>query len=57
MENNTNTYICGICGQTFGGFPAISRKDNITEICPNCGRLEAVEAYTEKKDGGADPVI
>lgn len=36
--------ICGRCGRTFEGYPAISRKDNATELCPECGALEAMEA-------------
>ena len=27
------------------GYPAISRKDNKTEICSTCGLLEALDAY------------
>ena len=36
--------ICPICGKKYEDFPAISRKDNKTEICPDCGTLEALEA-------------
>lgn len=35
---------CPICGEEYEDFPAISRKDNITEICPTCGTWEALEA-------------
>ena len=38
------TAICPLCGQTYTGYPALSRKDNKTEICPDCGTLEALEA-------------
>lgn len=38
---------CARCKKSFDGFPAISRKDNKTEICPECARLEAVEAYRD----------
>lgn len=27
------------------GFPALSRKDNKTEICPRCGVKEAMEDF------------
>ncbi|WP_428054575.1 hypothetical protein [Candidatus Avelusimicrobium facis] len=40
--------ICPNCG-TMVGYPAISRKDNKTEICSTCGLKEALEAY--KKQG------
>lgn len=36
--------ICPICGKEYEDYPAISRKDNKTEICPDCGTLEALEA-------------
>lgn len=34
---------CMKCGKTFKGFPAISRKDNKTELCPVCGVAESLE--------------
>lgn len=37
--------ICPVCGKEYTGHPAISRKDNKTEICPTCGTLEAVDAF------------
>jgi len=39
---------------TFNGYPAISRKDNKTEICSDCGTAEALEDFanfTQKKLG------
>ena len=36
---------CPKCKKEFTGYPAISRKDNETEICPECGVREAIEAY------------
>lgn len=36
--------VCPACGKEYRQAPAISRKDNKTEICPCCGVLEAVEA-------------
>ena len=35
--------ICPVCKKEYTGYPAISRKDNKTEICPNCGVKEALE--------------
>lgn len=33
---------CPICGRKYKERPAISRKDNKTEICPECGMVEAL---------------
>ena len=41
--------ICPKCGRTYQGYPALSRKDNRTEICPDCGIREALD------DAGIDP--
>ncbi len=38
---------CPKCGKEFTEYPALSREDNETEICPECGIAEAVEAYVE----------
>lgn len=35
--------ICPKCGHAYQGYPALSRKDNRTEICPDCGIREALE--------------
>lgn len=35
--------VCARCGQPFDGYPAISRLDNKTAICSECGTLEALE--------------
>ena len=35
--------ICPKCKKTYSDFPAVSRIDNETEICPECGRKEAEE--------------
>ncbi len=40
----TESKICPLCGKTYTGHPALSRKDNATPICPDCGTLEALEA-------------
>ena len=39
----TETKVCPICGKAYTGHPALSRKDNATPICPDCGTLEALE--------------
>lgn len=35
---------CPKCGNNYIGYPAISREDNETEICPVCGQREALES-------------
>ncbi|MBR2587550.1 hypothetical protein IKE71_04245 [Candidatus Saccharibacteria bacterium] len=36
---------CPKCKKEFTEHPALSREDNATEICPQCGVREAVEVY------------
>ena len=36
--------ICPRCGKQYDGHPALSRKDNRTLICPDCGTREALES-------------
>lgn len=40
---------CPKCGQFYTDYPAISREDNKTEICPSCGTREAMEAFMKEK--------
>lgn len=40
---------CPLCGKTYEDYPAISRKDNETEICPECGIREALEAWFDNE--------
>ena len=37
--------VCPRCGNAYKGYPALSRVDNKTEICPKCGIDEAMEDY------------
>lgn len=36
--------ICPKCGRSYYGTPALSRADNETLICPDCGTREALES-------------
>lgn len=36
---------CPLCNKEYKGVGAISRKDNKTEICSECGTKEALEDY------------
>ena len=46
IMNELGIMICPICGKEYTEHPAISRKDNVTEICPECGMKEALVAFT-----------
>lgn len=51
-ENLGKSNVCPICNKEIGQYPAISRKDNKTEICSNCGMKEALEIYNNQiKEG------
>lgn len=39
--------VCPICGEEYDGHPAISRKDNKSKICSNCGVGEAFMDFIE----------
>ena len=45
--------ICPRCKKAYSGYPAISRRDNKTEICSECGQAEAFEdlfGYLSKEE-------
>lgn len=44
------TKICPRCGKEYTFHPAMSRKDNKTEICSNCGLAEALLQMAGKLD-------
>ena len=43
-ENVTRMSVCPKCGKTYFDRPALSRADNETLICPDCGTREALES-------------
>lgn len=43
-ENITRTAVCPRCGKEYTGRPAISRADNQTPLCSDCGTREALES-------------
>lgn len=47
ITENLDKTECPICGNPLGKYPAISREDNKTKICSNCGTLEALAAFKE----------
>ena len=46
MKENTvgRLSVCPRCGKTYSEHPALSRADNETLICPDCGTREALES-------------
>lgn len=36
--------VCPLCGQTYTDAPALSRTDNETLICPDCGTRQALDS-------------
>ena len=42
--------VCPKCGKTYIGHPALSRLDNETLICPDCGVREALESIGVQPD-------
>lgn len=45
MTDTEKTRICPICGREYTDYPALSRRDNTTEICPACGVDEALDDF------------
>ena len=44
MKTEMEKRSCPKCGRTYTEYPALSRTDNETLICPDCGTREALEA-------------
>ena len=43
-DNIIRTAFCPLCGRTYHGAPALSREDNETLICPDCGTRQALQS-------------
>ena len=37
---------CPRCNESYTGYPALSRRDNATDICSKCGNVEAIMDMT-----------
>lgn len=37
---------CPRCGKMYNDWPAVSRKDGKTLVCPECGTREALEEFS-----------
>ena len=42
--------VCPLCGRAYHGAPALSREDNETLICPDCGTREALDSLGVKSE-------
>lgn len=43
-DERQRTAVCPICGKVYTGHPAISRTDNETPICSDCGTRQALQS-------------
>lgn len=50
MEDKDIKRICPICKKEYINSPSISRIDNKTLICPDCGTIQALESLGINKD-------
>ena len=48
---------CPRCGRKYTEHPAMSRKDNKTMICPDCGTREALESIGVFDKSDQDHII
>ena len=49
-ENTIQVRCCPRCGKKYTEPPALSRTDNETLICPDCGTREALESIGVKPE-------
>lgn len=51
MKNTSQqNRVCPLCGKEYKGVPALSRADNETLICPDCGTRQALADMGISKD-------
>ena len=43
-EHVRHTALCPLCGRLYADHPALSRTDNETLICPDCGIRQALDS-------------
>ena len=46
--------VCPIGGRRYTARPALSRADNATDICPDCGMMEALASIPRRREGPAE---
>jgi len=42
--------VCPKCGRTYTAYPALSKIDNVTPICPECRMHEAMDSLKIDKE-------
>ena len=47
---NTRVAVCPLCGETYRGASAMSREDNQTPICPDCGVRQSLVSIGIKSE-------
>lgn len=50
MNRTRRQRVCPRCGMTYREPPALSREDNETHICPDCGTREALVTLGVSKE-------
>lgn len=50
MKTITEPRVCPVCGRTYIEPPALSRIDNKTLICADCGTRQSLESIGIDKD-------
>ena len=51
LKKEEESKTCPKCKKTFTGIGAISRSDNKTEVCSECGTKEALEDFSNYVKG------
>ena len=49
-DNMVRLFVCPQCGRAYTEHPALSKADNKTLICPDCGTREALDSIGVKPD-------
>lgn len=49
--------ICPLCDRAILGYPALSRIDNRTEICQNCGMIESLQVLKKYEEHKCKEII
>ena len=52
MKTRQKRNKCPKCGKYYVGYPALSREDNKTEVCPKCGVREAIVSFLASGHSG-----
>lgn len=55
--DNTSKKKCPKCGKIYTDYPALSRRDNKTYICPECGQREAIEDFLKNRKDKNESLI